>query len=397
MSNSPAGHSPLGASGAERWMHCPASVGLSYGLIDEESDFAAIGTAAHALAAQCLNTREQAWQYLGQTVAKDGAIGIGQGILIDGDMTIAVDEYLLAIGDWHPDRNQGNSWIERRFHCPTIHRLYYGTSDFTYADFSTRTLHVWDYKNGAGVVVDVIDNPQLKYYAAGMLENLGLWGEMETVMLHIAQPNGFHFDGPIRHWSVTTVDLVDWLEDTLVPAMDRALVSRETKSGEHCRFCPARSRACPQIMADIEELEGLMKELEGRTADELPTEKLVRILDLGEVFKIAHKAALTTGFNRANGGAKLPGWKIVNQKANRVWRDGAEKALKKKLGKKAMTEPKLKSPAEVDKMPGGTALTTEYAFKPNTGLTLARDTDGRGEVSKDTKSLFKAVRKGAKS
>ena len=43
-------HSILGASGAERWMHCPPSAQLTAGIEEEGNTFAEEGTAAHALA-----------------------------------------------------------------------------------------------------------------------------------------------------------------------------------------------------------------------------------------------------------------------------------------------------------------------------------------------------------
>src|SRR5690606_938184 len=111
-----------------------------------------------------------------------------------------------------------NAFIERRFHCPSIHPLFYGTSDFCFLDADARTLHVWDYKHGAGIVVEVEDSPQLKYYACGMLEDLGLWDDIDRVVLHIVQPRGWHSDGPHRIWSISTDDLDAWLADVLVPA-----------------------------------------------------------------------------------------------------------------------------------------------------------------------------------
>ena len=45
----PAKHSILGASGAERWLHCTPSASLTAQMAEEESTYAAEGTAAHAL------------------------------------------------------------------------------------------------------------------------------------------------------------------------------------------------------------------------------------------------------------------------------------------------------------------------------------------------------------
>ena len=107
-------HSPLGASGASRWMKCPGSVSLSEGIEDAESEFASLGSAAHALAEISLRDDEDAWERVSRTDSETG-------ILVDKDMADAVQVYLNAIRSAHPDRNQGNAFIERVFHCPSIH------------------------------------------------------------------------------------------------------------------------------------------------------------------------------------------------------------------------------------------------------------------------------------
>lgn len=391
-------HSPLGASGASRWIKCPGSVGLSYGIQDTESEHAILGTAAHALAAVCLVDGKDAWELVGckwdgtgiveSDFPSDGAVPV------DKDMADAVQAYLSAVRAAHPERNQGNFWVERQFHCPSIHEYFYGTADAVYLDAAARTLHVWDYKHGAGVVVEVENNVQTMYYAAGALEYLSLWDQVDDVVLHIVQPRGFHFDGPIREWTISTDELADWLDDTLIPAMDRALVSRETKSGDHCRFCPARSRACPQLVADMDELEELMKEFKRKTtAAELTNEQVGRFLDLLDLAKIVAKAAEETAFARLQNGQRIPGRKLGAKRANRIWREDAEKDIVAALGEDAYTEPQLKSPAQVDALPLGKKITARYAYKPDAGLTVVSGDDPRPAVNRDVKALFKPVGK----
>jgi len=366
-------------------MVCPGSIGLGYGADDPESDHAALGTAAHELATRCLNKRYDAWMEIGPKV--------------DKNMADAVQMYLDEIGKWHPERDQGNSFIERSFHCSSIHKYFFGTADFVYVNEVEGILHVWDYKHGAGIVVEVEDNPQCMYYACGVLEELMLWEVIDTVVLHICQPRGFHYRGPHRVWSVETGDLLEWLEDKLIPAMDRALWSDETISGEHCRFCPARFKACPQILADMRELEKLMKEFKGREAAELSNDQVARFLDLFDLAKIVSKAAEQTAFTRLNAGHDIPGRKLASRRANREWKEGAEKELVEKFGKNAYTDPVLKSPAQIDDLPEGSQLTAKLAFKPDTGLTVAKAGDARAEVSPSTKSMFEkstAKRKGKK-
>lgn len=379
-------HSPLGASGAYRWMKCPGSVMLARGTSDNESEFAALGTAAHALGELCLSSGEDAWQSIGQMEYGDFAV--------DADMANAVQVYLDAIQKTHGEWNQGNGWIEREFYCPDIHEYFYGRSDFT--GIVGSTLHVWDYKHGAGVVVDVIENPQGMYYAVGMIEDLQLWDTIDTVVIHIVQPRGWHQDGAHRYWTIPTSSLRQWLDDTLVPAMNHAMASRDTASGEHCRFCPVRAYACPQILADFDELEELMNALADKGgADELSDTQLGRLLSLHDTAKIAAKAAETTAFNRLQAGKKVPGRKLVNGRANRTWKDSAEKAIATQFGDDAF-ERKMMSPAQIDKLPGGEKLTAEHAFKPEGKLTVASSEDKRMEVSRDTKSMFKDETKAKK-
>jgi len=396
-------HSPLGASGAYRWMVCPGSVGHSAGVIDPESEFAALGTAAHALASLCLTSGDEidAWLLIGEWVYEGEIVGPGpspedmphleQVIHIDKGMADAVQVYLNAVRYEHPDQNQGNTWVERKFHCPDIHELFYGTADFVHYDEAKSTLHVWDYKHGAGIVVDVFANPQLMYYACGALTDLRLWKVAKRIVLHVAQPRGWHSDGPLREWSITKGELANWLDDVLVPAMDRAQTSTDTASGDHCRFCPARWRACPQLVADEKELTKLMAKMKEKGgAKKLSHKDIARLLDLGEVMKISIKAARENGFARAEGGAKIPGWKLVKARSNREFKETAEKAAIKKFGKdKAFTTPELKSPAKIDTLPGGKKFTTEYAFKPEKGMQLVQASDARNEAGPSTRSMFK--------
>lgn len=375
-------HSPLGASGASRWMKCPGSVSLSAGINDPESEFAALGLAAHDLGEHCLKEGKDAWECIGSNCSPHGEV--------DSDMSDAVQVYLNAIRTAHPDRDQSNSFIEREFYCPDLHEYFYGRADFTYYDAATRTLHVWDYKHGAGIVVDVEGNVQCMYYGVGMLHELDLWGKVDTVVLHIVQPRGFHYDGPVRSWAISTVDLEDWLDDVLLPAMDTAMTSTETASGEHCRFCPARRRACPQLLKDFDELEELMalaKKKGGAKA--LTNAQVGRFLKLFGVAKIVAKNAKDIAFERLQAGKKIPGQKLAHSRVNRAWKDDAEPALVEEFGEDALTKPELKSPAQIDKLPGGTELTERYAFKPEGGLTVVAEGDARAAVNKDTKALFK--------
>jgi|TARA_Y100000310_G_scaffold132889_2_gene131852 hypothetical protein len=315
-------------------------------------------------------------------------------------MADAVQVYLDAVRETHGSyAGHGNwSWVERRFHCPTIHELFYGQSDFTAVESEEwtegvlgDTLHVWDYKHGAGIVVDVVENWQCMYYAVGMLEELDLWFKVDRVVLHIVQPRGWHSSGPVREWSISVPDLWQWREGFLVPAMNRAMVSRDTASGEHCRFCPARFQACPQLSKDAKEMRRIlaMTEKKGGTPH-LTNEELGRLLELGVPMNIALKAARETGFVRAEKGQMIPGYKLVKAKSNREWKEGADGRARAEFGDDAFTPPALKSPAQIDKLPKGKAFATREAYKPDKGNQLVPEKDSRQEAGPSVKSMFKA-------
>ena len=427
----PDDHSPLGGSGAYRWIEaCPGSVRMSQGVSedeDPESEYAGEGKAAHVLAEYCLASGGDAWEHIGFMVdgqhsefyppklkdhAPDNVVEIDKG------MADAVQEYLDAIRATHLDRNQGNSWVERPFHCPQVHPLMWGRSDFTYLEddgyaegpgeggvVDLYVLHVWDYKHGVGIEVDVPNNPQLMYYGVGMLTDLDLWDLVDRVVLHVAQPRGFHHLGPIREWSISTLDLARWRDEVLVPAMNLAeeicnypdigfdSIMPYLRSGEHCRFCPAKFRVCPRHQADTDKLEELMKIIEKMGgAPKATNEQIGTFLKLFEVMKIRQKAARETGYARANQGHAIPGMMLVRARKNREWNDKAEAAAKKKFKKDAYTVSELKSPAGIDKLPGGKDFTTKHAFKPDGGLQLVPDNDGRPEAGPKGRAMFEPMK-----
>ena len=74
--NVPEEHSPLGGSGAYRWMPCPGSVLMSRGVENPESEYAALGTAAHTLAANCLIGESDAWEWINGIIANGDIAGV---------------------------------------------------------------------------------------------------------------------------------------------------------------------------------------------------------------------------------------------------------------------------------------------------------------------------------
>jgi Protein of unknown function (DUF2800) len=61
-------HAELSPSSAERWMTCPGSVAACRDIPDTSSTHADEGTAAHHIAAACLESGEDAKAWIGKTL-----------------------------------------------------------------------------------------------------------------------------------------------------------------------------------------------------------------------------------------------------------------------------------------------------------------------------------------
>ena len=120
-------------------------------------------------------------------------------------------------------------------------------------------LSVIDLKYGAGVPVEVEDNPQLLYYGLGALLANKQWKPHEVEVV-IVQPRCPHPDGPVRSQVLQVVDLLEFAAD-LVEAVKRTEEASEQHAtldtlnwmraylnpGDHCRWCPAAA-ICPSCL-----------------------------------------------------------------------------------------------------------------------------------------------------
>lgn len=358
-------HSPLGASGMERWSKCSGSVKLAelmrqFGIVrHEDPDFTTNGINAHALAAHCLQTGFEPWMLIGQPGWD----------FVDLEMVNAVSVFVNYV--W---AQGGKLSVEQRMHKPEIHPLCYGTLDASmeYPASSPIALEIADYKNGAGVVVEVEDNMQTMYYAVMKLQDYPHLIDSDTVKLTIVQPNAFHPDGPIRSWLITVHDLRAWIDEQMRPAFERASTTVVFELGEHCRFCPAKT-LCPAM-------DDLAKRVLDRKRCTYAEAQILKML-----VKQADKDELATLL----GGGSTTGGKLVAARVYRAWKDGAEAVLTEKLGKDAWEPPKLRSPAQIEDLPMTKDIVAEWAVTPQAGLTVAPLADKRKEMKpRDATGVF---------
>lgn len=353
-------HSPLGASGAERWMNCPGSITLIELLRSsgdghqDDPDYRRDGTQAHALAAHCLEQGLDCWE-----------VEAAHFPDLNAEMMGAVQTYLDFVREL-----PGKHFVETRVYRPEFHECFYGTMDFAAVNLEEGYVHFVDYKHGVGVLVEVEDNPQLMYYAYGFIaEDHGTYPDDMPLAISIVQPRGFHPKGAIRTWRTTASHIRQWAAEQLHPAMEATADLEYLAMGEWCRFCPAKT-VCPAFA-------GLAAKALNKielTYQECRQLKMLVAARLKEI-----EQQLVDGADPQELGAKL-----VEKRADRVWKDDAQPVLVEKLGEDAWQEPKLRSPAQVEKLVGGKALVAEWAYKPDAGYSVAAIDDKRAQYKPKT-------------
>jgi hypothetical protein len=379
-------HSKLGASSTHRWFHCPGSVKLIEAMGDtakKSSSYADDGTLAHDIAARCLKSGEDANVYIGEADFATEAV-------FKEEDAVAVQVYLdyirKDVADMGDDLVQ--MLVEERFHLAEVHPDFFGTTDCTIVGKHQATVN--DYKHGAGIMVSAEKNTQLMQYAVGALYGTEAWQDDKfPVEINICQPRVYGSD-PVRSWWTSVGELKSWLtHDWLAAARRTESDDPFLQPGPWCNssFCPKRL-TCPAI-----------KEMRARVLTYTP--EIIKAMEDWELGLAATETNIVKGlakvfdeeiFTRLRAGKQISGWKMVAKKADRVWKDDAAAVIDEAYGDAAY-EKKLKSPPAIEKMGAeGKKLVAQWAYKPDTGMTVAPDTDARaGQAVRNRDEVFKGV------
>lgn len=386
-----AAHSSIGPSGAHRWMKCGASVGFikRAGIKDEEGEEACRGTVAHAVGAEAILSGREAWEYAGQI--RKASPDSQWEFEVDEEMVLSVQTWidLVRVTMKRYEHLGALLYIERRVWSDYDDEAF-GTSD-TVIEVPGVCIIIIDFKNGM-IVIEPKDE-QLKLYGQYAYERrsdaMKGKGEPLKIELVICQPRAPHPKGPIR-LHTTDVDTLDmWMLGEVLPAI---AVTRDPNApfvlGDHCHYCPANQAGrCPAMKTLVAELPVAVP------VDALTNEQITKYRGMKGSIKKFMEGVDKEALRRVKDeGQSIEGCKLVHKLGNRVFRnamkvlqpDGVtetviklEDQIKALWGEKGWEKPKLKSPAQIEKLPGGANFASQWAFKPDTGLTLAEDDDTR--------------------
>lgn len=396
----PRGHSRFGASKADRWLNCTASVKAEEGEPDRTTPEAREGTALHAVAALCLQEGQDAIEYVARTF---------DGVEIDEDHAEAVQTYLDVVRKDKAERN-GRLHVERPFHLAWLHDEFWGTGDCARIG-EDNVLCVYDAKFGRGVVVEVVKkdgrkNPQLAYYGLGAIEDLKrLTNQFNVteVELVVVQPRAFHRDGVVRRVRMTHTELLDLSADLVAAAAEALGPDPKFKVGDWCKFCKAaykcralRDFAFDAAQLDFDDEKGITPKHGELTVNpmNMSNEQLAHALNAAAIIKDWCAAVQGHAAVVANSGQTIPGYKLVARRAMRKWLDEAAAAqalsLEFGLDQQSIYGQKLRSPAQIEKLlpkEERDALASLYD-KTSSGNTLVKADSDRPEVPPTAQSDF---------
>lgn len=354
-----------------RWANCPGSVRLCADMPPVTSKYAEEGTMAHELAALMLT--DKAANFPSEEMRANVLIYVA---------------YVLE------EKTRATKvWIEQKLSLEKIHPNAFGTADAILYYEEQRLLKVVDFKYGAGVPVDVDDNEQLKYYALGAMLTVNQGHKVETIELVIVQPRCYHESGAIRSYAFKSFELLDFIADLKEAIARTEEPNAPLVTGDHCRFCPAQG-VCPQMSKKAFDL----AKLEFSQALPYDPASLAKALRAIPEIKAWCEAVNEFAYNEAMAGRVPEGFKLVEKRATRKWKDEqavVKVAMDNKLGTDiCYEEPKIKTVSQLEKTLGKKLFQSFFASnvtQESSGLTLAPVEDKRDAVASGAKKDFTAI------
>lgn len=411
-------HSPIGASTCERWWNCPGSVALLATLPPSgDTQYSARGTVAHMLGENQLRIRTAkdaidlkggyVFPHTVNMVTLDDEVGRSY---VEADFEIEVteddanavqvyldtiDEYLAVYGlNYFQDLR-----CEVKFDLTHLDPDAFGTCDAVIVVPFNRII-VIDYKHGQGHVVEVDMNKQFFYYALGAYYAIPAdeRDHLAYVEVCVVQPRARHELGGVRSVVYPIAELMQF-EQGLRDAIKRVRTGDPALAvGSHCKFCNAKP-VCPAFKANIQKVAQLefdrvdAQPLDLPKPSSLSPERLSHIIANAELLKSWASECIALGHRIAEAGQAIPGYKLVEKKANRRWKceKDVQDAFELEFGDTIFTK-KLRSPAQLEKLLKKRKAELEpYWETPSGGKTLVAENDIRKGVLPDAVTDFDVI------
>lgn len=400
MTNELAHSNEVGGSSVPKRLNCHLSRSLEAEAPKRpSSDFADRGSMLHAVMELLLTNNveniKQAQPLINEAVGQD--FGFKGHPLTDDLVADKIQPALIAWWQVCKDYDIVDFMIEVRVSLDHIIPGAFGTADIIAVDSDGR-LHILDWKFGDGVPVPVEGNVSTGFYAAGALNDQedddladmldGNLVEDCPVIMHIVQPRTGFDDDPLQSWETTET----WVENLLIQLTAAMLASYEPdpqpKAGDWCKWCDA-APICPAQQTSA--LAAVKKDPHGMTGVEL-----AKWLDVANQLEKWKNQLFEFALNEMEGGATVPGYKLVNKRATRKWNEPDEvEAIckKKRLKIDQIYNKQLKSPAQLEKSAKNvySKVLKDMVVSVSSGVTLVPDSDKRPAVTSSIELLANAL------
>lgn len=338
-------HAVLSASGAHRWINCPPSVKLNESLPVGTSIYAEEGTLAHEICE--LKIRKTFLEPMTAKAYSTKLNKLKKHELFQKEMLGYTDTYLEYIQNLvHSCETAPVIAVEKKVEFGEYVKDGYGTADciLVFGD----TLTIIDFKYGKGVPVSAEHNPQMMLYAIGAYKAFSFLYDIKKIRMAIIQPR---ISNTASEFEMSVEELFKWAHEVVKPAAELAYKGEgDFKAGEHCRFCGVRAtcreRARQNLEADFYEMK-----LPPLLTDGEVGEALKKAQDLAKWAEHLKEYALAESLK----GKIIPGWKAVNGRSIRVFKN-PEEAVKKiidsGIDEALLYERKMYSLAQIEKLVG---------------------------------------------
>lgn len=365
------GHARFSPSSAYRRLNCPPSLVLEEQFEDEESHYAAEGSAGHALAEHLIKKH----------LKQRGRRPVSN--YYSDELLEAVDEYVsYVISEIEEAKRICKNplfFVEQRVNASEYVDECFGTADMVI--ITDKVAHIVDLKLGKGVPVFAEQNPQLMIYGLGILSIAELLYDIESVRLSIFQPRL----NSLSTWDISSMELKAWGENVLKPRGAMALMGTgDFMSGNWCRFCKARN----QCRARAEEFLELAK-MEFREPALLSDEEIAEVLKVSD--ELAKWASDIYAFAQDQAivhGKQWNGYKLVEGRSNRKYTSEEEVAQAAiAAGFSDIYKRSLVTITEMERLMGKKEFAKtlgHLVYKPQGKVTLVSDSDKREAVTKTT-------------
>ena len=339
-------HALLSASSSHRWLACPPSAVAAEAYPEQDTEFTREGTLAHEVAEIYANGDQVDLEATDVETAEQ----ITKEMI---DCAIAYHDYIQE----HKTSDDAIVLLERRVDFSPWVPDGFGTCDCIIIQNDpvfedTKVLTIIDYKYGQGVPVSAKDNPQLKLYALGALNDYGFAFNADVVEMHIFQPR----INNVSTERINVSDLIAWADNIVKPTAEKAAKGKGGyKEGSHCTFCPHAGR-CRKLSSACKEF---VETHDLRVAVPVLTPfELAEVLQMEPLITLWLRRIKTQALETMLNGAEVPGWKVVeDREGNRKWTDELvvlDRLDAMGIDREDITETKLLSPAKMVKAIGKT-------------------------------------------